>query len=221
MRPSVLVFDVNETLLDLSPLKAGIEEIFGSPAPMGEWFARLLHGSLVSNELDEYRPFAVIGVEALLLVAKKHSVDLDEGTAAELVTTMAVLPPHPDVIPGLERLVNVGYLTVALTNGSTRAANAQIENAGLHSLIQRVISVDEVGRFKPDPGPYEHAAEVMEVQMNQTMLVAAHDWDVAGALKAGAGAAFLERPGAVWSLPTPRPELVVPDVEALAAALGG
>lgn len=221
MRPSVLVFDVNETLLDLSPLKAGIEDIFGSPAPLGEWFARLLHGSLVSNELDEYRPFGVIGVEALLMVARKRGVELDESTAAELVTTMAALPAHPDVIPGLERLVNVGYRTVALTNGSTSAANAQIENAGLRSLVQRVISVDEVGKFKPHPSPYQHAAEVMEVQLNQTMLVAAHDWDVAGALKAGADAAFLERPGAVWSLPTPKPELVVPDVEALAAALGG
>lgn len=221
MRPSVLVFDVNETLLDLSPLKAGIEEIFGSPAPMGEWFARLLHGSLVSNELDEYRPFGVIGVEALLMVASKHGVSLDESTAAELVSTMTALPAHPDVIPGLVRLVDAGYRTVALTNGSTPAASAQIENAGLSAYIQRVISVEEVGKFKPHPSPYEHAAEVMEVQLNQTMLVAAHDWDVAGALKAGAGAAFLERPGAAWSLPTLRPQLVVPDVEALAAALGG
>lgn len=221
MRPSVLVFDVNETLLDLSPLRTGFEGIFGSPAPIGEWFARLLHGSLVSNELDDYRPFGVIGVEALLLVARKHGVELDESTATEMVTAMAALRAHPDVIPGLERLVNVGYRTVALTNGSTRAANAQIENAGLHVFIQRVISVEEVGRFKPDPRPYEHAAEVMEVQINQTMLVAAHDWDVAGALKAGAEAAYLERPGAVWSIPSPKPEIIVSDVEALADVLGG
>jgi 2-haloacid dehalogenase len=219
MRPSVLVFDVNETLLDLSPMRGHFEEIFGSPPPMGEWFARLLHGSLVSNALDDYRPFGVIGVEALLLVAKKHHVDLDESTATELVTAMAALPAHPDVIPALERLVDAGYRTVTLTNGSTKAANAQVENAGLHVFIQRVISVEEVSRFKPDPIPYEHAAELMEVDIGQTMLIAAHDWDVAGALRAGAQAAYVERPGAVWSLPTPKPEIVAPDLGGIADAL--
>ncbi len=219
MRPFVLVFDVNETLLDLAPLRNDFEKIFGSPAPMGEWFARLLHGSLVSNELDDYRPFGVIGVEALLLVADKHGAEIDESTATELVTTMADLPAHPDVIPALETLVDAGFRTAALTNGSTRAANAQIENAGLHVFIQRVISTDEVGKFKPHPTPYEHAADVMEVEISQIMLVAAHDWDVAGALKAGAQAAFVERPGAVWSLPAAMPEIVVSDIGGIADVL--
>ena len=219
MRPSVLVFDVNETLLDLSPLRADFEDIFGAEAPLGEWFARLLHGSLVSNTLDAYRPFGVIGVEALMLVADRRGVDLDESTATELVTAMAALPAHPDVIPGLERLVDAGYRTVALTNGSTTAANAQIENAGLHPFIQRVISVDEVRRFKPSPVPYHHAAEVTEVEIGQTMLVAAHDWDVAGAMSAGAQAAYVARKGSVWSLPSPMPDIVAPDMVGIADAL--
>jgi len=219
MRPSVLVFDVNETLLDLSPLRADFTEIFGSPAPMGEWFARLLHGSLVSNHLDDYRPFGVIGVEALLLVARRHGVPLDESTATELVTAMAALPAHPDVIPGLERLVDAGYRTATLTNGSTKAANAQIENAGLHVFIQRVFSVEEVRKFKPDPAPYLHVAKQMDVDIAETMMIAAHDWDVAGALAAGAQAAFLERQGAIWSLPSPPPAIVASDVERLADVL--
>jgi 2-haloacid dehalogenase len=219
MRPAVLVFDVNETLLDLSPLRVHFEEIFDTPAPIGEWFARLLHGSLVANHLDAFRPFGVIGVEALLMVAKKRGISLDESTAAEVVTAMADLPAHPDVIPALDRLVDSGFRTVALTNGSTTAANAQIENAGLHPLIQRVISVEEVGRFKPDPLPYHHAAEVAEVEIGSTMLVAAHDWDVAGALSAGAQAAFVQRPGAVWSLPQAMPEVVASDIGGIADLL--
>lgn len=219
MRPAVLVFDVNETLLDLSPLRSDFQDIFGPEPPVGEWFARLLHGSLVSNTLDDYRPFGVIGVEALLMVAEKHGVELDESTATELVTALAALPAHPDVIPGLERLVDAGYRTVALTNGSTTAANAQIENAGLHPFIQRVISVDEVRRFKPSPVPYHHAAEVSGVEIEQTMLVAAHDWDVAGALAAGAQAAYVARKGSVWSLPSPMPEVVAPDIIGIADKL--
>lgn len=221
MKPELLVFDVNETLLDLSPLKVDFEDVFGNSAAMGEWFARMLHGSLVANQLDDYRSFGVIGVEALLLVAEKHGVDLDEGTATEVVTRLAILPAHLDVIPALERLLDAGFRTAALTNGSTKAANVQIENAGLHTFIQRVISVEEVKRFKPDPATYRHAAQVMDVHVSRSMLVAAHDWDVAGAMTAGAQAAFVKRPGSFWSLPSPMPEVVGSDLREIAEQLIG
>lgn len=221
MRPSVVVFDVNETLLDLAPLAVDFEDVFGSPAPMGEWFARMLHGSLLSNLLDDYRNFGVIGVEALLLVAERHGVALDEATATEIVTRLAILPVHLDVIPALERLLDVGYRTAVLTNGSTKAANVQIENAGLHTFIQRVVSVEEVGRFKPDPATYRHVAQVMDVHVSQTLLVSAHDWDVAGALAAGSGAAYVERPGMMWSLPSPKPDLIGSDLREIADQLIG
>lgn len=211
-RPEVLVFDVNETLLDVSFLAPDFEDVFGTAGAMGEWFARLLHGSLVANHLDDYRPFGVIGVEALMLVARRRAVELDEETATEIVTRLAMCPVHRDVIPALERVLDAGYRTAALTNSSTKAANVQIENAGLHTFIQRVISVEEVGRFKPDAAVYRHAAETMDVEVGRTMLVAAHDWDVAGAMRAGAKGAFVNRPGTLWSLPSPRPEVVGGDL---------
>lgn len=221
MKPAVLVFDVNETLLDLSPLRIDFEDVFDSADAMGEWFARMLHGSLVSNQLNDYRAFGVIGVEALLLVAERHGVQLDEATATEVVTRLAILPAHLDVIPALERLLDAGFRTATLTNGSTKAANVQIENAGLHTFIQRVVSVEEVGRFKPDPATYRHVAQVMDVHVSQTLLVSAHDWDVAGALDAGAGAAFVRRPGTMWSLPQPQPDLVGSDLRQIADHLIG
>jgi 2-haloacid dehalogenase len=219
VRPELLVFDVNETLLDLSPLEIDFEDVFGKTAPMGEWFARMLHGSLIANELDDYRAFGVIGVEALLLVAERHGIELDEATATEVVTRLAILPAHLDVIPALERLLDAGFRTAALTNGSTKAANVQIENAGLHTFIQRVISVEEVGRFKPDPLTYRHAAKVMKVEVSSSMLISAHDWDVAGAIGAGAQAAYVRRPGSVWTLPSRMPELVVSDLRQIADQL--
>jgi 2-haloacid dehalogenase len=219
VRPELLVFDVNETLLDMSPLRIDFEDVFGSGDAMGEWFARLLHGSLVANQLDDYRAFGVIGVEALLSMAEKRGVTLDEATATELVTRLAILPAHLDVIPALERLLDAGFRTAALTNGSTKAANVQIENAGLHTFIQRVVSVEEVRRFKPDPAAYRHVAQVMDLHVSQTMLISAHDWDVAGAMSAGASAAFVRRPGSMWSLPVETPEVVGADLREIADRL--
>jgi 2-haloacid dehalogenase len=221
VRPELLVFDVNETLLDMSPLRIDFEDVFGSGDAMGEWFARLLHGSLVSNQLDEYRAFGVIGVEALLSMAEKRGVALDEATATEIVTRLAILPAHLDVIPALERLLDAGFRTAALTNGSTKAANVQIENAGLHTFIQRVVSVEEVGRFKPDPATYRHVAQVMDLHVSRTMLISAHDWDVAGAMGAGASAAFVRRPGSLWSIPVETPEVAGTDLIEIADQLIG
>ena len=217
--PSLLAFDVNETLLSLAPIKAQLGDLFGDDPPIGEWFARMLHGSLVANETDAYRGFGVIGTEALLTVAKKHGVEVSEEIAAEIVDGMKKLPPHPEVYNALERLFDAGIPMITLTNGSTTAANAQVENAGLHPFIRRVISVEEVSTFKPSSIPYRHAAELMGVDIAEMMLVAAHDWDCAGALHAGARAAFVARPGVVWSLPSGPPDLVVDDIAGLADAL--
>ena len=217
--PSLLVFDVNETLLSLAPIQARLEEAFGIDAPVGEWFSRMLHGSLVANHVGAYRSFAEIGIESLLTVANKRGLAMSSEDAESIVSVMTSLPPHSEVFDALERLFDTGFVMVALTNGSTKAANDQIENAGLGPFIRRVISVEEVGRFKPASEPYRHTAEVMGVEITDMMLVAAHDWDCAGAVAAGARSAFVRRSGAWWSLPGEPPELVVDDIAGLASAL--
>lgn len=217
--PVLLVFDVNETLLSLEPLKVRLASIFGPEPPVGEWFARMLHGSLVANHIDQYRPFGAIGTEALLSLAARRNVELRREEAASVVRVMEELPRHPDVYGAMERLFDAGFEMVALTNGSTRVANAQIESAGLHPFLRRVISVEEVGKFKPHPDTYRHVVEAMGVSIGAMVLVAAHDWDCAGAIAVGAHAAFVKRPGAVWSLPSDPPKLTVPDIGALADVL--
>ena len=212
----VFVFDVNETLLSLDPVKIRLEKVFGAAPPIGEWFARMLHGSLVANELDSYRSFAEVGVEALLTVAAKHGLAMSGEDAQDIVGVMTDLPPHPEVYNAMERLFDAELRLVALTNSSSGAANTQIENAGLHPFIQRVFSVEEVGRFKPNAAPYLHVAETLGVPIEGMLMVAAHDWDCAGALAAGAEAAFIKRPGVVWGLANTPPGLVFPDLARLA-----
>ena len=218
--PRLLAFDVNETLLSLDPIRDNLEDIFGADPPVGEWFARLLHGSLIANILDQHRPFGDIAAEALINLAARRGLLLRAEDAIAALAPMSELPAHPDVLEGMQRLSTAGFKLAALTNGSTDVASSQIENAGLDELLDRVISVDEVGRFKPDPAPYRHAAEVMGVDIAEMVLVAAHDWDCAGAMAAGAEAVFVKRPGSIWGIPTPPPEKQVADIVKLAEALG-
>ncbi len=218
--PRLIAFDVNETLLSLEPIRRSLESLFGADPPIGEWFARLLHGSLIANALDQYRPFGDIGAEALINLAGRRGLRLRAEDALAAIAPMSELPPHPDVIPGVTRLHEKGYQMIALTNGSTEVAGSQVKNAGLDDFFLRVISVDEVRRFKPDAVVYQHAADVMGVAIDEMILVASHDWDCAGAMAAGAQAVFINRPGVTWGLPVDPPRYHVPDLEKLASALG-
>ena len=218
-KPGLLAFDVNETLLSLEPLRALFQERFGGEISLAEWFARLLHGSVLANALEVFRPFDEIGVESLVIMGRRRGLEIDPEEARSIVATLAEAPPHPDVLPTIESLADAGVRMIALTNGSTEVANAQVSNAGLARWLERVISVDEVGRFKPDPLPYLYAATVMGVGIGHVTLVAAHDWDCAGAMATGAGAVFVSRPGALWALPSSPPELVMSDLSPLAAQL--
>lgn len=216
----LIAFDVNETLLSLDPIRANLASIFGTDPPSGEWFARLLHGSLVANTLGQYRPFGDIAAETLISMAGRRGLLLRAEDAIDALAPMSSLPPYPDVVPGVTRLAAAGRRMVALTNGSQDVATAQIYNAGLADYLERVISVDEVAVFKPEPGVYRRAAELMEVGIEEMMLVAAHDWDCAGAMSAGAGAIFVKRPGSHWGLPTAPPARQVANIEELASLMG-
>ena len=218
-RPRVLFFDINETLLDLSALRPGFVEIFGSAEMMGEWFARLLHASLVSNHLGNYRPFDLLGVEALLSLAQRRHITLDAKDAVRVVGGMQALPPHPEVPEALTGLVDAGFRLAALTNNSPEVLAAQLEHADLTSLFEKLLSVEGVRRFKPAPEVYVYGATMMEVEVDQALLIASHDWDVAGARSVGMGGAFLARPAAIWGLPDDPPEIVAPDLTTLAALL--
>lgn len=211
----LIAFDVNETLLDLAALRPDYAALMGTPDSMGEWFARMLHGSLVANHTGHYRSFEMLGVEALLVVAQKRGVDLTADDAADFVGGMRTLPPHPDVIPTLTELASRGWRMVALTNGSQLAAEAQITNSGLSSLLEAVLSVESVGRFKPAPETYLWAAARLGIEIDEMLLVAAHDWDILGAQSVGGQAAFIARPGAIWGVPAKPPEIIGHDLSCL------
>jgi 2-haloacid dehalogenase len=132
---------------------------------------------------------------------------------------MVRLEAHPDVSEGLRRLREGGLRLAALTNSTSAVAQAQLANAGIAAAFERILSADDVRRLKPAPEPYRMAAERLGIEVGDVLLVAAHAWDVAGALRAGCRAAFVARPGMVLDPLAPPPELVVADLGELADRL--
>lgn len=205
--PRVCVFDVNETLLDLQALDPHFERIFGNAAVRQEWFGQMIQSALVATVTGAYSDFGSIGAAALQMTAERHSLELSEEDQNSIIGTVPQLPPHPEVEEGLERLRDAGFRLATLTNSTQQVADNQMENSGLGEYFEQMMSADEVQRLKPAPEPYQMAAEKLGVELGDIRLVAAHAWDVAGALRVGCAAAFVCRPGKV-----PDPLVAAPDV---------
>ena len=194
-RPLVLFFDVNETLLDLEPLRRGIDEVLLEKGSSKLWFTTLLQYSLVLTVSGKYEPFIDIGAAILTMLARNRDIVLSTEDAKEALQPMLTLAPHQDVFDGLTRLKDAGFRIAALTNSSSAACKVQMDNAQLTDLFECQLSVDSVGKYKPHTEVYRWAAKEMNVSTEDCMLVAAHAWDVAGAAWAGMQTAFIERAG--------------------------
>ncbi len=194
----VILFDVNETLLDLSPLQPHFLQIFGEPAVMPQWFALLLHSSLVTTLTDKYTDFGSLASAALEVVAFQNKVSLADSDRDEILTTMKNLPPHPEVPDSLKRLRAAGLRLATLTNSPREILLTQMSNSELSNYFEGLISIDEVQLFKPAPETYRMAARKLGVDTGQIRLVAAHDWDVFGALNAGCYGAYIARRGRMY-----------------------
>lgn len=216
-RPAVLFFDVNETLLDLSSLKNRIDDVLLTEDAATQWFTMMLQYSLVMTVSDEYASLADIGVATLQMLGKKHDVTISTAEAQDIVGLMRTLPAHPDVRPALTALKDMGFQLAALTNSSDAGVAAQLANARIADCFDRHLSVETVRRFKPHRSVYLWAAEQLRQEPGDTMLVAAHGWDVAGAKWAGLKTAFVERPGQHLFPLGPVPDIHVPDLNALVA----
>ncbi|OMC34015.1 haloacid dehalogenase, type II [Mycobacterium sp. GA-1841] len=214
MRPEVLVFDVNETLIDIDSLQPHFSRIFGDPLVLREWFGQLVMYSMAVTLAGHYTDFFTLGQGVLRMTADSHRVHLDEDDLRGLAESMQTMPAHPDVADGLQHLRDNGFRLVTLTNSPHRAGPTPLERAGLHRYFEHQFSVDDQHAFKPSPSLYTDVAGRLGVAPSACMMVAAHMWDTIGAQAAGLRGAFIARPGnSVLAVPgIPRPEIVASDL---------
>jgi 2-haloacid dehalogenase len=213
---TIIAFDVNETLLDLRVLDPMFQQVFGDAALRPTWFTQMLQVAFVGTITGRYVDFTTAQHAALRMLAARQDLELAEVDIDKIVGTMNHLPAYPEVHEALRRLVDAGFRLMALTNSVREVAEAQLTNADLRECFEQVLSADQVQRLKPAPEPYRMVAEHFAVGIGDIRLVAAHAWDVAGALEAGCLAAFVARPGAVLSPIGRQPDIVGRDMREIA-----
>jgi 2-haloacid dehalogenase len=218
----VLVFDVNETLLDIESLSPHFARIFGDAAVLRIWFAELVTYSMTLTLSGYYADFFSLGQAVLRMVAAIRDVTPSADDLGSLAEAMRTMPAHPDVEPGLRRLLADGYRLVTLTNSPHRPdAPSPLENAGLGGYFERQFTVDTARLFKPSIHLYRQVAADLKVDVSDCMMVAAHTWDTIGAQGAGMQSALITRPGNAPLVAdgVPQPSVIAGDITELAARL--
>jgi 2-haloacid dehalogenase len=213
--PAVLVFDVNETLIDISSLAPLFERVFGDPRALDEWFDHLVMYSMTTTLAGLYVDFFTLGQGLLQMLAKVHRADITDDDVRDIKRGMLTMPAHPDVEVGLEILRDNGFRLVTLTNSPPNPDGpTPLEHAGLAHFFERQFSVDACRVFKPAPAVYRHVCEQLDVTPAECMMVAAHVWDTVGAQSAGFRGALITRPGnAMLPIPDlPQPTVVANDL---------
>ncbi len=220
--PSVLVFDVNETLLDIDSIAPLFGELFGDERMLREWFAQLVMYSMSITLADHYLPFPVLGQGVLRMLGGIHQVDITDGDLDRLKTALLTMPAHADATEGLAALRDNGFRLVTLTNSPPNPDGpTALQHSGLAGFFEHQLSVDARSAFKPAPAVYRYACETLGVAPADCMMVAAHVWDTIGAQSVGFSGALLTRRGNA-PLPVdglPQPNIVVSDVRQLAEQL--
>ena len=192
-----LIFDVNETLLDIGAMRAGLASVLdGNETLVDLWFANLLHHSLVDIASSQFHDFIDIGAAALVMVAYSKGISLTQDKAKETIKKhITSLPAHDDVTDTLKALKHQNITLVALSNSSSSGLDAQLSFADIKKYFDLTLSVENIRTYKPFPSVYHWACRQANVTPREAMMVAAHGWDVSGAKAAGMQTMCVERPG--------------------------
>jgi 2-haloacid dehalogenase len=217
---SVIVFDVNETLSDMSPMGTRFVDV-GAPGFLARvWFAALLRDGFALAASGGGAKFSVVGADILrdLLRDVALSRTLDEAVT-HIMDGLMELNLHPDIADGIRTLKDAGFRLATLSNGSAQLAEALLSRAALRDNFDALLTVEDAPAWKPVRSAYQYAADACGVQPRAMLLVAVHPWDIHGAAQAGLRTAWLNRTDAVYPSYFTAPDFTVPALSELAGCL--
>ena len=184
-RPQVVAFDVNETLLDLAPVRAALVE-HGQPAELlPAVFSRTLLTGFAAAAVGSWFPF-----RAAFESSVAQTTRLPADACSRIADAFKELAPHPDVEPALRRLAEAGVRAVTLRHGGPGIAEGGLSRGGLRPLVEHTLTSESIRAWKPNREAYLWAAGVCGVAPVDMALVASHSWDVLGAQRAGLTGGF-------------------------------
>jgi 2-haloacid dehalogenase len=220
----VLAFDLYGTLVDPIAISAELGQALGGSDGQEAarlWRLKQLEYSFRLTAMGRYEDFRWVTSRALDFALTSIGVRFPDGQAERLVELYDYLQPFPDAIPTLRALDGLGYELAVLSNGTPAMIANCLANSGLAGFFGQRISVDEVRVFKPSPVVYRHAAGRLSRPAGQVRLVTSNAFDCVGASAAGMRTAWVNRSAAPFDTIGAQPDITVPALDRLPAALAG
>jgi 2-haloacid dehalogenase len=215
----LIVFDVNETLLDLQTMEPTFQRIFGDRSAMRLWFADLIMYSAALTVAGCYVPFTDIGAAVMKMLADTQGIKINDADKEELKEKFSTMPPHREVPAALRKLRDAGFRLFTLTDNLLEVQTRQLEHGGIVDLFERRFSADGVKHHKPSPQAYAYVQKELGAEPSQLCLIACHTWDTLGAVAAGWDAALIKRIGNDVLGVGPQPGIVGDDLDDVADQL--
>ncbi len=215
----LIVFDVNETLLDLGTMEPTFQRTFGDNSAMRLWFANLILYSAALTAAGRYVPFTDIGSAAMKMLADTRGIKIDDKDKKELTEKFSTMPPYPEVPVALRKLRGAGFRLFTLTDNLLEVQTRQLAHGGIVDLFERRFSADGVKHHKPSREAYGYVEKELGARPSQFCLIACHTWDTLGAVAAGWQAALIKRAGNDVLGVGPQPQIVGSDLNDVADQL--
>jgi 2-haloacid dehalogenase len=215
----LIVFDINETVLDLATMEPIFDRIFGEKGAMRLWFANLILYSAALTVAGRYVPFTDIASAVMKMMADTRDIKIDDRDKRELTEKFSTMPPYPEVPAALRKLRDAGFRLFTLTDNLLEVQTRQLEHAGIVDLFERRFSADGVKHHKPSREAYAYVERELAVEPSQLCLIACHTWDTLGAVAAGWEAALIKRVGNDVLEVGPQPQVVGDDLNDVADQL--
>ena len=204
----LIVFDVNETLLDLETMEPTFARIFNDKNAMRLWFANLILYSAALTVAGCYVPFTDIGGAVMKMMADVSGIKVTDADKKELTDKFSTMPPHAEVPAALRKLRSAGFRLFTLTDNLLEVQTRQLTHGGIVDLFERRFSADGVKHHKPSREAYGYAEKELGTKPSDMCLIACHTWDTLGAVASGWEAALIKRPGNDLLGVGPQPHIV-------------
>ncbi|HLJ24621.1 MAG TPA: haloacid dehalogenase type II [Candidatus Acidoferrales bacterium] len=191
----VLAFDVYGTLIDPFRMEEHLRAAFGEKAKEASelWRSKQLEYSFRRALMKKYQNFGACTAQALRFVAAQMGIALSEDAQQALLAQYQRLPAFPDAAAALDEVAAQKFEIVAFSNGTQAAVRASLEHAGILARFQKIVSVDAIRTFKPDPAVYEYLAAEVRAPKNAVWVISSNPFDVIGAKACGLRGAWVQR----------------------------
>ena len=215
------VFDAYGTLFDFASAAAGCADVLGDrAAPLTAlWRDKQLQYSWLRAVEGRHADFWQVTGDALDFALEALRLG-QPGLRERLMNLYLTLDAFPEVPPVLRSLKAAGLGTAILSNGSPKMLQAAIENAGLGSVLDLALSVEEVGVYKPHPKVYQLAVDRLALRPEAILFLSSNAWDAYAASAFGMRAIWCNRYGQARERLPGRPDREIRSLAELPGLLG-